>query len=396
MLKGFTLNNKTRAAITLISATCTFSAQSTSFTDPIDGMFDMGEYLAENAYGFLPVPILITEPAVGLGGGFAGVFLHESEKEKEHRKKLAMESLDGGARLIPPAVTVAGGAATENGTWFAILGHRRTWNKDSIRYMGGIGYGNAFIDIYSDLGGLLPQDKPLSFESDNKGYGGIQKLQFRVGDSPLFLGVSQFWTRSEVTSSNQIINKILELTVGTETTASGLGFVAEYDTKNSFFFPTDGYSINAEYLWFRDAIGSDNDYETFALDGQAFFPLSEQWTLGFAGNYASLTTDELSLPPLARPYVKLRGIAAYRYQDNYVASVQSQLMWHLTPRWTLSGFAGSGSASKDFDGLYEDSEFAYGAGFRYLIARRYGIHMGMDFAFSEDENAFYFNVGSGF
>ncbi|OEF88403.1 hypothetical protein [Vibrio splendidus] len=41
-----------------------------SFIDEIDGQLDMGEYLAENAYGFLPVPILITEPAVGYGGGF--------------------------------------------------------------------------------------------------------------------------------------------------------------------------------------------------------------------------------------------------------------------------------------------------------------------------------------
>lgn len=38
-----------------------------SFIDEIDGQLDMGEYLAENAYGFLPVPILITEPAVGYG-----------------------------------------------------------------------------------------------------------------------------------------------------------------------------------------------------------------------------------------------------------------------------------------------------------------------------------------
>ena len=32
-------------------------AEAISFFDPIDGQLDMGEYLAENAYGFLPVPI---------------------------------------------------------------------------------------------------------------------------------------------------------------------------------------------------------------------------------------------------------------------------------------------------------------------------------------------------
>ena len=53
-----------------------------SFYDPVDGQFDMGHHIAENATGFLPIPILITEPAVGYGGGVAGLFLHESDEEK--------------------------------------------------------------------------------------------------------------------------------------------------------------------------------------------------------------------------------------------------------------------------------------------------------------------------
>ncbi len=107
----------------IISTTC-FSfllaspmAQAINFFDPIDGQLDMGEYLAENAYGFLPVPIVITEPAVGYGLGFTGVFLHESDEQREKRRKLAETSLDGGAQLLTPAITAIGGFATENGTW---------------------------------------------------------------------------------------------------------------------------------------------------------------------------------------------------------------------------------------------------------------------------------------
>lgn len=36
-----------------------------------------------------------------------------------------------------------------------------------------------------------------------------------------------------------------------------------------------------------------------------------------------------------------------------------------------------------------------GAGFRYLIARQYGLRTGIDVAFSEHEQAVYCNVGSG-
>ncbi len=75
-----TLKPLAASALMLVSTT----THAVSFIDQIDGHLDMGEYLAENAYGFLPVPILITEPAVGYGGGFTGIFLHESEEQKKH------------------------------------------------------------------------------------------------------------------------------------------------------------------------------------------------------------------------------------------------------------------------------------------------------------------------
>lgn len=43
------------------------------FIDPEDGQFDLS-YFLENPRGFLPIPIVITEPAVGYGGGVAGMF----------------------------------------------------------------------------------------------------------------------------------------------------------------------------------------------------------------------------------------------------------------------------------------------------------------------------------
>jgi len=38
--------------------------------DPEDGMLDASDYLS-SAHGFLPVPVFITEPAIGTGHGLA-------------------------------------------------------------------------------------------------------------------------------------------------------------------------------------------------------------------------------------------------------------------------------------------------------------------------------------
>ncbi|MEZ9605331.1 hypothetical protein AB4274_19175 [Vibrio sp. 10N.261.55.A10] len=65
-------------------------------------------------------------------------------------------------------------------------------------------------------------------------------------------------------------------------------------------------------------------------------------------------------------------------------------------RWTVSAFYGLGKATVEGSLSDDESVDAYGAGFRYQIACRYGLHMGVDLAFSDVDSAFYITVGSGF
>ena len=59
------------------------------------------------------------------------------------------------------------------------------------------------------------------------------------------------------------------------------------------------------------------------------------------------------------------------------------------------GFGGFGAAWNDFEHLDGQRTIQTGgAGFRYEIARRYGIHAGLDLAFGPDETAIYVQVGS--
>lgn len=372
----------------LLAVTLSTSTFATSFTDPVDGRFDMGEYLAENAYGFLPIPILITEPSVGYGAGIIGMFLHESEEQSEQRRQLALQSLDGGAQLIPPAVTVVGGGATQNGTWFAMLGHRHVWKEDSIRYLGGLGYGNVVLDLY------FGDSNQFSVQTETTGLVGIQKLQFRLAESDLFLGVQQFFSNAEFgrASGN---GSIPELGFTKEFSTSGLGLNLEYDSKDNFFFPREGYAANIEYLWFDESIGSDYNYQTVLAQGQGYYPLSEQFTFVVAGEYNLLSTDTRLLPKTLKPYADLRGLPAFKYQGNYTGTAQGQLMWHIDPRWTALLFGGVGVYSDSASEFWDNPTPAGGTGIRYLMARRYGLHAGVDVAFSEEDSAFYITVGTG-
>lgn len=87
----------------LIPLLC-WRAMATGLIDPEDGMVDMSRYLQENPYGFLPIPLVITEPAVGYDGGLFGLFLHGKGRQ-----------VDG--QFIPPAMSAFGGGGTQNGTF---------------------------------------------------------------------------------------------------------------------------------------------------------------------------------------------------------------------------------------------------------------------------------------
>src|SRR4051812_13337355 len=75
-----------------------------TFKDPEDGNFDASQFILSK-HGFLAIPIVITEPAVGYGGGVALMFM-----------KYAPEPPAGAPppkRYVPPSFTVVAGGLTE-------------------------------------------------------------------------------------------------------------------------------------------------------------------------------------------------------------------------------------------------------------------------------------------
>lgn len=383
--------------IVLLSCFLFTTSSFASFYDPVDGQFDMGHHLAENAHGFLPIPILITEPAVGYGGGVAGLFLHETDEEKRQRKQAALSAIDGGAQLVPSAMSVVGAVGTENETWFVFGGHRRSWMNDSIRYTGGGGFGVANIDLYKQLS-FRGKELDLKFGTSTSVAVLSQKMQFRIGSTPWMLGIKQLLAKSKIELNKFEFDKFeldtTELKLDNESVTSGLGIEAEFDTRNNLFYPTKGYRFSADYMVFDEAIGSDSNYRNLNIEGEGYIPVSEKWTLGLAGNYQNYEQGDGFVSPTAKPYVELRGVSSFRYQGDEIETLQGQLTYSINHRWKVSGFYGSGKATERADQTNKVN--AGGVGFRYQIARRYGLHLGMDYAQSHEERAIYFNVGSGF
>lgn len=368
------------------------------FIDPEDGMLDASKYLVERRFGFLPVPTIITEPAVGVGFGMGALFFHESKAQREYREANP-EAIS--ETVLPSDISILGGGATSNGTWMAGGGHVGFWKEDRIRYKGFVGYGSINLDFYS-LGGV---ELPQAVELNILGPAAIQHLNFRVGDSDLFLGFNQLFRRVETSFANagdtpgilppgftDYIREHFE----TDITTSGVGLNAQYDSVDNKFNPEAGYNWSAQLTWFDDAIGSDVDYTSYNITGLNYWQLPHDFLLGFRVQYDGISvSDDARLPPYVPPFIDLRGIPKSRYQGNAVAVAEVQLGWKLDHRWTLIGFTGAGRVADDIGDLADAStEATYGTGFRYLIAKRFGFVMGADIARGPEDTAFYIQAGS--
>jgi hypothetical protein len=84
------------------------TAAPSKFRSPEDGWLDLSGFLDEK-YGFLPLVIPITEPAVGYGAAGALAFI----------SKPLGETRAGFGR---PDITIVGGLGTENGSWGGMAG----------------------------------------------------------------------------------------------------------------------------------------------------------------------------------------------------------------------------------------------------------------------------------
>lgn len=387
----------TIASISIALLSSSAFAASGIFTDKLDGNFDASRYLSENAYGFLPVPIIITDPAVDGGLGMMGLFFHESEEEQAARlKTMQDESNDKASHsLMPPSISAAFGAYTGNDSYFIGGGHLGFFNKGSIRYMGGGGYGDININFY----GFGDVTLPIPLAINTQATAIMQTLKFKLGDSAFYFGPMHRYVDAQVSiiNSGNFINKIpsdLLPALSTNIVTSGAGLTIEYDSRDNFYSPTDGLKYELNYLWFDDVIGSDVDYTLTELTALNYFKITDHWRTAFRVE-ANYVDSEQVLPPYATPYISMRGIPAARYQGQSVALSELEVAYRINLRWELSAFAGIGKASDSFSDFSEsDSRVSKGAGFRYLIARRYDFNMGIDIAKGPEDTVFYIQAGS--
>jgi hypothetical protein len=344
------------------------------FVDESDGQFDLSDHLLKYR-GALPIPLVITEPAIGYGGGIALAYFGQSFADR------AEASRARGEPVQPPDIAMALGLGTENGTWLAGAGYMGFWDGDRWRYQGGVGKAELHLDYFSVSG------QARAYKLDGTAL--IQQLLRRIGGSHWLAGAryTYFSTESTFESARpaDVPARALDTAIGK------LGVVIDYDTRDNIFTPNRGTFFEMEAAFARGAFGSDDHFETLNSRVFSWFPAGD-FVIGVRGD-AKLSRGDM--PFYSEPYVVLRGVPAVRYQDRNALVAEAEVRWNVTPRWALVAFGGAGKAygrRQSWD--QAETVGAGGVGFRYLFARKLNLYAGIDVARGPEDTAFYLTAGS--
>lgn len=338
-----------------------------NFIDPEDGHLDASEFLSKG--GFIPVPIIITEPAVKGGAGFLGQFIRPSDTPG-----------------IVPDRTMAGGAVTGNGSWGGGIMQQGTLREGRLVYRAGLGAADMTLPFF-------PFGGSTSIDYGNKAKFAFGNLRYQFGDTPFSAGPRLIYRTSEVSlkTSGPLAGQVGNLLdrLGEEETYSGLGLSLNYDTRNNPLTPTRGINAMLQYDVYDGAWGSDRDFSVAGMAFHGFTGIGKAWTLGGKIYLEGMSSDG---PFFMSPGIDLRGVQYGRYQGDAALSVETELRRQFSPRWAGVLFGGYGETFVEDSRLLqaEDGIWTFGAGIRYQIARRYGIDVGLDVARGPEETVVYF------
>jgi hypothetical protein len=373
--------------------------------DPSDGWFDASDWVLNNAVGFMPVPIIITEPAVGEGLGLAAIFFHppkdysaeqyaksglnKDEELPDIGSEPASEIASAGMKeFVLPNMSAGVYAKTNNGTWLAGGGHFAHWKEDTIRFNAVLGYASANLKFYGLPG--LPQ-LPNGLKFNGEGLFIDQDISWRLKDSNFFLGTG--YTFLQVDTSFDLGQVIPGLPVVDKTSRqSGIGIFMSYDSRDTKFTPSSGIESEISATLNDKAIGSDFDYTKYDASLHKWWNPDPKWVPGLRLDLQYVDGD---LPFYSVPFIQLRGIPALRYQGRSVAVAETEVRWNFHPRFSAIGFLGIGVAANKFSDMDQaPSRATQGVGFRYMMARKLGMHVGIDVAQGPEDTYWYVQVGS--
>lgn len=181
-------------------------------------------------------------------------------------------------------------------------------------------------------------------------------------------------------------------------TQSGLGLKVIMEGRDNRLNAKRGYYVESSYQLFRNAIGSQFNYDAFYADFRYYVPVHPKVTFACQVHTESkvgqVPVQSLSL--LGGDYF-MRGTYRGRYRDNVLLDGQVELRFPIY--WIIGGvlFSSIGQVAPAYDQLqFNQYHVNYGCGFRLTMDSKHDVNLRFDIGRSSDQTIFIVNVSEAF
>lgn len=343
---------------------------------PVDGIPDLQDTKAKRKIfgkSLIIVPIPMSSPTFGTGLILGGAYFYpQSEEQKEAQ---------------PASFTGAAAGYTSNKSVFGGVMQQNYWDGDKWRFTG---VGGVMDFSFTLIPPPVEGDEDL-LDWNLSGYFFQTSLLRRIkghwyaGGFIRYLDVDQELALNVPEEGFSYASSI---------TAPGVGLSLDFDSRD---IPTNAYEgrFFALKAMFNEQTQDEGEaYQGYSARYRSYHRLLDGLVLAFDVN-ACARTGQIPLWDTCR--VPLRGYAITDYLGKKSAWGQVEARWKFSKRWGLVAFAGAGKLTETFTELSDSSVIpSYGTGIRFMVLPSQRINIRVDYARSNDSNAWYLSVGEAF
>ena len=314
---------------------------------------------AQERSPWLLAPILSSNPKLGTSAGALAGYMHYFDEKSR------------------PSIFAVSAQYSDTGSLIGGAFGKASFHEDYHRLTGGVVYGNVKNDYDDYLGTGIP----LRNDAEMKAV--FARYLYRAKGNG-FVGVQGVYQNFGIAGDTAFDDQILDIVGLKPFKSAALGLVLQADSRDSENMPSHGWLLNLNNLAFREALGSESDYDVYRLEFRHYFPHGNRNVFATRINN-QLTNDA---PAAARASVQLRGYKVGQYTSKSMSSIEGEERFRLGEKWTATLFAGvaclygEGNNCSDSANLYG----AGGAGVQYILKPKEGIVMNLEYAAGKDGN----------
>lgn len=180
-------------------------------------------------------------------------------------------------------------------------------------------------------------------------------------------------------------------------TISNLGILALFDNRDNIFYPTKGWFVEGSFFTSAGWLGSSFNYNKFELDARYYQKIKGEQVLAtnlFLGTRSENTPfEDLNYLGTKRS----RGFDNRRYLDNTELTLATEYRFPIWKRFKGAIFGSTSTLSPDVSDLFSSTyRSAVGGGLRYVLNRKEGTRIRVDYGYSNQGGQVYFTINEAF